>query len=411
MNEPPKPGSRRARRLAEREAARAAAEATTANEGAATATKETAIRGAAFRAPITATPDTAEIPQVKRVTVKGGTPYAETMNYLLVTSRVNAAPVAAPRQYSKSRQLLSATSVLVVATGAAIAAPLMPTRHAPAELAVAAVANPVQDETPVAAAKITFDVTVDGTTTPVTAPAGSTYAGAFAEAGIEIGPNDEVSVALTDQITAAPVTIVRVTTATVTEDFTTEHETERVDDPDLAKGEEVVETQGADGTGTRSYEVTYRDGQESSRTLLIEAVRTEPVTHVVRVGTKEVVEPEAAPASGSHSVPVPASAPVPAGSAREIAQGMLASYGWGMDQWSCLDALWQRESNWNTYAANPSSGAYGIPQALPGSKMASAGADWQTNPATQIRWGLGYIQGRYGSPCGAWGHSQSRGWY
>ncbi len=90
---------------------------------------------------------------------------------------------------------------------------------------------------------------------------------------------------------------------------------------------------------------------------------------------------------------------------------MLSSYGWGMDQWSCLDSLWQRESNWNHTAMNPSSGAYGIPQSLPGSKMASAGADWQTNPATQIRWGLGYIQGRYGSPCGAWGHSQARGWY
>ena len=90
---------------------------------------------------------------------------------------------------------------------------------------------------------------------------------------------------------------------------------------------------------------------------------------------------------------------------------MLSSYGWGMDQWSCLDSLWQRESNWNPYAQNSSSGAYGIPQSLPGSKMASAGSDWQTNPATQIKWGLGYIDGRYGSPCGAWAHSQSVGWY
>ena len=102
---------------------------------------------------------------------------------------------------------------------------------------------------------------------------------------------------------------------------------------------------------------------------------------------------------------------VPAGSLASIAQGMLSSYGWGMDQWSCLDSLWQRESNWNHTAMNSSSGAYGIPQSLPGSKMATAGADWQTNPATQIRWGLGYIQGRYGSPCAAWGHSQARGWY
>lgn len=97
--------------------------------------------------------------------------------------------------------------------------------------------------------------------------------------------------------------------------------------------------------------------------------------------------------------------------AQSIAQGMLASYGWGGDQFSCLVSLWNKESGWNYRAYNSGSGAYGIPQALPGSKMGSAGADWQTNAATQIRWGLGYIGGRYGSPCGAWSHSQSVGWY
>jgi hypothetical protein len=78
---------------------------------------------------------------------------------------------------------------------------------------------------------------------------------------------------------------------------------------------------------------------------------------------------------------------------------------------SCLVSLWNRESRWNMNASNPSSGAYGIPQALPGSKMASAGADWRTNPQTQVKWGLGYIKGTYGTPCGAWGHSQASGWY
>lgn len=109
--------------------------------------------------------------------------------------------------------------------------------------------------------------------------------------------------------------------------------------------------------------------------------------------------------------PAPAPAPVPSGDSRSIARSMLSSYGWGDDQWGCLDSLWQKESGWNHLAMNPSSGAYGIPQSLPGSKMATAGADWQTNPATQIRWGLGYIQGRYGSPCGAWAHSQANNWY
>ncbi|MFV9425339.1 MULTISPECIES: 16S rRNA pseudouridylate synthase [Microbacterium] len=100
----------------------------------------------------------------------------------------------------------------------------------------------------------------------------------------------------------------------------------------------------------------------------------------------------------------------PAG-AQATARGMLSGYGWGDDQFSCLVSLWNRESGWNYQAYNAGSGAYGIPQALPGSKMSSAGADWQTNAGTQIAWGLGYISGRYGSPCGAWDHSQSTGWY
>ena len=97
--------------------------------------------------------------------------------------------------------------------------------------------------------------------------------------------------------------------------------------------------------------------------------------------------------------------------AQAAARDMLASRGWGDDQMSCLVSLWNKESGWNYKAYNSGSGAYGIPQALPGSKMSSAGADWQTNAATQVSWGLGYISGRYGTPCGAWGHSQSTGWY
>lgn len=99
------------------------------------------------------------------------------------------------------------------------------------------------------------------------------------------------------------------------------------------------------------------------------------------------------------------------GSAQAIAYDMLLARGWDNSEYECLVALWNRESHWNVYAHNTSSGAYGIPQALPGDKMASAGADWQTNPVTQITWGLGYIEGRYGSPCGAWEHSERKGWY
>jgi hypothetical protein len=84
--------------------------------------------------------------------------------------------------------------------------------------------------------------------------------------------------------------------------------------------------------------------------------------------------------------------------------------GFEIDQMACLDKLWTRESGWNVHAANPS-GAYGIPQALPGDSMASYGDDWQDNPVTQIKWGLNYIKNRYSTPCGAWDHSQSTGWY
>lgn len=99
------------------------------------------------------------------------------------------------------------------------------------------------------------------------------------------------------------------------------------------------------------------------------------------------------------------------GDPRQIAQAMLPEFGFSAGEFDCLDSLWVKESGWNVHADNPTSSAYGIPQALPGEKMASAGADWADNPATQIRWGLGYIQDRYGTPCSAWSHSQANGWY
>lgn len=109
----------------------------------------------------------------------------------------------------------------------------------------------------------------------------------------------------------------------------------------------------------------------------------------------------AAPAAG---VPDP-------GTAQAIAYQLVAERGWDANEYSCLVALWNRESGWNVYAHNSSSGAYGIPQALPGDKMAAVGGDWATNPATQILWGLGYIAARYDTPCGAWSHSETVGWY
>jgi len=91
-------------------------------------------------------------------------------------------------------------------------------------------------------------------------------------------------------------------------------------------------------------------------------------------------------------------------------QTMYKKYGWCGAEYSCLVTLWNHESGWKANAHNPS-GAHGIPQALPGSKMSSAGADWRTNPTTQIKWGLHYIRSRYGTPCGAWAFWTSHRWY
>jgi murein DD-endopeptidase MepM/ murein hydrolase activator NlpD len=96
---------------------------------------------------------------------------------------------------------------------------------------------------------------------------------------------------------------------------------------------------------------------------------------------------------------------------KAIGYRLMIQHGFSADQWPALESLWNKESGWNHRADNPSSSAYGIPQALPGSKMSSAGGDWRTNPATQIKWGLDYIAGRYGTPRAAWAHSQATGWY
>lgn len=106
-----------------------------------------------------------------------------------------------------------------------------------------------------------------------------------------------------------------------------------------------------------------------------------------------------------------AAANTPEGAKATAAHMAASQYGWGADQFSCLNSLWEKESNWNYQAYNGSSGATGIPQSLPGDKMASFGADWQTNATTQIAWGLDYISRAYGTPCAAWGHSQATDWY
>ncbi len=96
---------------------------------------------------------------------------------------------------------------------------------------------------------------------------------------------------------------------------------------------------------------------------------------------------------------------------KSLARALMPKYGLSSSEFGCLDSLWEKESGWDIHADNPTSSAYGIPQALPGSKMSSAGPNWEDSAETQIRWGLGYIRDRYGSACSAWGHSQANNWY
>lgn len=120
--------------------------------------------------------------------------------------------------------------------------------------------------------------------------------------------------------------------------------------------------------------------------------------------------PPVIPALAKAKASIPNFTPDP-GSAQAYAQNAVSAKGWSSDEFNCLVLLWNKESGWKANANNSSSGAYGIPQALPGTKMASAGADWATNANTQINWGLGYISTRYTTPCNAWQHSVSIGWY
>jgi len=155
--------------------------------------------------------------------------------------------------------------------------------------------------------------------------------------------------------------------------------------------------------------------EDARQTMILEDSASKTLSLVgtpQRATSPAISLPSAGPgSSGSAGTDVVVNMPPPnPGTAQSIGFNMLASFGFASSQWGCLDNLWNRESGW-VYNAENASGAYGIPQALPGSKMASAGADWLTNPTTQIKWGLGYIKSIYGTPCGAWDHEEADGWY
>jgi uncharacterized protein YabE (DUF348 family) len=243
------------------------------------------------------------------------------------------------------------------------------------------------------AKRVTF--TADGKSRSVVTAAPTVYE-AIADAGIYLGPGDRMSATGDSALKNNQVIrIQRVRYGKSVEQVPVAFQTVNRQDASSYVGTESVLAAGQNGVSQVTYQLIYVDGVLAGKVAQRSVVITKPVNQIDRVGSK----------------PTPSFvSAVPAGSAQQIAAGMVAAHGWGADQFSCLVSLWNKESGWRVDAANPS-GAYGIPQALPGSKMASAGADWQTNPATQITWGLQYISGVYGTPCAAWGHSQATNWY
>lgn len=178
---------------------------------------------------------------------------------------------------------------------------------------------------------------------------------------------------------------------TVNEEQAVDFPVQQIKDADRELGYKEVKTPGEKGSRTVTYEVEMKNGQEVGRTEIQSVVTKEPKQQIEVVGAK---------------LPTPTNP----SEAQALGHQMMLAAGFGDDQWPCLYNLWMRESGWKTTAGNPSSGAYGIPQALPGSKM---GPGWQTDAAAQISWGLGYIRGRYQTPCGAWDafNSRSPHWY
>ena len=160
--------------------------------------------------------------------------------------------------------------------------------------------------------------------------------------------------------------------------------------------------EGKEGKKEVTYRVKYQNDVEIERTEVSSVVLEEPVNKIVQVRAKQTTSRSS---SGRTYI---------SGSVAEYqayARARCSAYGWSTADFNCLVALWNKESKWNPNAYNASSGAYGIPQALPASKMATAGTDYRTNYKTQINWGLSYISSRYGSPSAAWSHSKSKGWY
>jgi uncharacterized protein YabE (DUF348 family) len=239
----------------------------------------------------------------------------------------------------------------------------------------------------------------DGKTEHVTTT-DATVSQLLADLQVAVGPHDSLSVAQGAPLQQdARIVLKRVKHANVTVSKSIPFTTRSTHDSHLFAGQTQLVRPGRDGLARITYAVVYIDGREVGRTKIHTVVVRVPKPRVVKIGTKQrsaAVTRGTALASG--------------GSPKDIARQLVAARGWSSGQFDCLVTLWNHESGWNVHAAN-ASGAYGIPQAVPGDKMASAGPDWQDSALTQIKWGLGYIADRYDTPCGAWSFWQNNGWY
>jgi uncharacterized protein YabE (DUF348 family) len=241
-------------------------------------------------------------------------------------------------------------------------------------------------------------ITADGKTRTVTTTA-PTVAALLGQLGIAIGPQDMLSAVASSPLRdGESIDVTRVKSDNIVKNHPVPFPTKRVNDASMYVGDTKLVKPGKNGVEAVTTAVVYVDGKVVGKTIVRRVVTTKPIPAVVHVGTKPKPTPVTPPIV------------VDPGSAQDIAKKLAAQRGWGDDQFSCLYQMWAHESGWRVNAANPS-GAYGIPQALPGDKMAPYGADWQTNPTTQIKWGLDYIGGRYSTPCGAWSFWQSNGYY
>lgn len=204
---------------------------------------------------------------------------------------------------------------------------------------------------------------------------------------------DTLSVAKDASITTGmTVEIWRNGKQTITEEQEIAFETEKIQDVNREVGFREIKTAGENGKKAVTYEVVMKNGVEESRKEIQAVVTGESKKQVEIIGAK---------------LPTPTNP----SEAQALGRQMMLAAGYGDDQWPCLYTLWMRESGWRTTAGNPSSGAYGIPQSLPASKMAAYGADYLTSASVQISWGLNYIKGRYGTPCGAYNKWQTSNWY